>query len=97
VSGSYREVWRPRGSQRSPEERRKAHNDHSDDDPREIRGAHCIRGAFVGWYSYPFVDVTELAYRAALLNCVGIAALFLACGGLALVADRRLSPAPGTG
>jgi hypothetical protein len=35
--------------------------------------------------------------RRVLLNCVGIAVLFLACGGPALVADRRLAPAPGTG
>jgi len=40
--------------------------------------------------------VTEPGYRTVLLNSVGIAALFLACGGLALVADRRMAPAPAT-
>ena len=40
------------------------------------------------------MDVAELGYVPVLLNCLGIAALFLACGGLALVADRRLAAVP---
>ena len=55
-----------------------------------------IRGEFAEWYPYPFVDVTELGYATVLANCLGIAALFLACGGLAHLADRRLPPTPAT-
>ena len=55
-----------------------------------------IRGEFADWYPYPFFDVTELGYATVQLNCVGIAALVLACGGFALVVDRRLPHAPGT-
>jgi hypothetical protein len=56
-----------------------------------------VHGAISGWYPYPFVDLGELGYGGVLLSYVGVFALFLACGGLALVADRQLSPAPGTG
>ena len=55
-----------------------------------------VRGAFVDWYPYPFVDVAKLGYGSVLANCLAVAALFLACGGLALVADRRLPPTPAT-
>lgn len=53
-----------------------------------------LHGEIAQWYPYPFVDVAELGYVPVLLNCLGIAALFLACGGLALVADRRLAAVP---
>ena len=36
-----------------------------------------VRGAFTGWYPYPFVDVAELGYPRALLNIAGLIAAFL--------------------
>jgi len=36
-----------------------------------------VRGAMSGYYPYPFVDVGALGYRAALLNSLGIALLFV--------------------
>lgn len=41
-----------------------------------------IRGAFEGWYAYPFLDVATLGASAVALNCAGIGVAFL---GLALV------------
>jgi hypothetical protein len=48
-------------------------------------------GPVTGWYPYPFLNVGEIGYGATLLNCAGIAGLFLALGALALWADRRLT------
>jgi hypothetical protein len=48
-------------------------------------------GPVVRWYPYPFLDVGRIGYGATLLNCAGIAVLFLALAALALWADRRLS------
>ncbi len=36
-----------------------------------------VRGAFVDWYPYPFVDVDQHGLGIVLLNCVGISALML--------------------
>lgn len=54
-----------------------------------------VRGAFVDWYPYPFVDVGLHGYGVVALNSVGVSALML---GLALGAvwlDARLSDAEG--
>jgi hypothetical protein len=56
-----------------------------------------IRGEVTGWFPYPFVDAAHLGYSRVLLNCAGVAALYLACAGLALLADRRLPPASAEG
>jgi hypothetical protein len=40
-------------------------------------GFTLIRGAFVKWYPYPFVDVTRLGYGGTLLNCVWVSLLLL--------------------
>jgi hypothetical protein len=49
-----------------------------------------VRGAVSGWYPYPFINVTVLGYRAALLNALGLTILFFV-SGLALVAwDRQM-------
>jgi hypothetical protein len=61
-----------------------------------------IRGAIVGWYPYPFIDVDELGYGAVLVNCVWIAILYLGVaaalttldGWLARVGDRATGPVP---
>lgn len=46
-------------------------------------GYTLVRGAFVDWYPYPFIDVLENGYPQVLLTCVGVAALM---GGLAVLA-----------
>ncbi|MGO4596079.1 Pr6Pr family membrane protein [Terrabacter sp. 2RAF25] len=48
-------------------------------------------GPVVHWYPYPFIDVDRIGYGSTVLNCVGIAVLFLALATLARRADRRLS------
>ena len=46
------------------------------------------------WYPYPFLDVRDLGYTRAILNCVGVAALMLAVASLYRWLDGRLRPAP---
>lgn len=52
-----------------------------------------IRGAVIGWYPYPFLDVTRLGYAKAVLNCAWVALLLLGLAAAAVAADRRL-PGP---
>jgi hypothetical protein len=49
-----------------------------------------IRGEFVGFYPYPFVDVSEHGYGRVLLNCLLVAVLFLALAAGATYLDSRL-------
>ena len=49
-----------------------------------------VRGAFVGFYPYPFVNVDEHGYGRVLLNCLLVAVLFLALAAGATTLDRRL-------
>jgi hypothetical protein len=49
-----------------------------------------VRGEIVGFYPYPFVDVTEHGYPRVLLNCLLVAVLFLALAAGATFLDRRL-------
>ncbi|MFG1816096.1 Pr6Pr family membrane protein [Kribbella sp. NPDC049174] len=49
-----------------------------------------VRGEFVGFYPYPFVDVAEHGYPRVLLNCLLVAVLFLALAAGATSLDRRL-------
>ena len=49
-----------------------------------------IRGEFVGFYPYPFVNVDEHGYGRVLLNCLLVAILFLALAAGATYLDRRL-------
>jgi hypothetical protein len=53
-----------------------------------------VRGAFVGWYPYPFADVGALGYGRVLVNAFWIALLFVAVAAGAHALDRRL-PAGG--
>ncbi|KLN34401.1 hypothetical protein FB00_12690 [Cellulosimicrobium funkei] len=53
-----------------------------------------VRGAVVGWYPYPFLDVGELGLGRALVNTAVVAAVFLALAWLVRVVDGRLRPAP---
>ncbi|TCC42924.1 Pr6Pr family membrane protein [Kribbella sindirgiensis] len=49
-----------------------------------------IRGAFVHFYPYPFVNVDDHGYGRVLLNCLLVAVLFLALAAGATTLDRRL-------
>jgi hypothetical protein len=49
-----------------------------------------VRGEFVGFYPYPFVNVDEHGYGRVLLNCLLVAVLFLALAAGATTLDRRL-------
>lgn len=49
------------------------------------------RGAFEGWYPYPFLDVAQLGAPAVARNCVGIGLAFLALALLLAGLDRALS------
>jgi hypothetical protein len=53
-----------------------------------------VRGAVVGWYPYPFLDVGRLGYGPALVNTAVVAAVFLGLAWLVKVVDSRLRPAP---
>jgi hypothetical protein len=50
-----------------------------------------VRGEFVGFYPYPFIDVNQHGYGQVLLNCLLVAVLFLALAAGATALDRRLS------
>lgn len=50
-----------------------------------------LRGAVVGEYPYPFIDVAALGYLQAVLNAVAVTALFAVLSWLLLLADRRLA------
>ncbi len=49
-----------------------------------------VRGAFVDWYPYPFLDVGEHGYVVVLLNGVGVGVFMVALFFGALCVDRRL-------
>ena len=50
-----------------------------------------IRGAVIGWYPYPFIDVTQLGYAKTILNCVWVALLFLGLAAAATALDTCLT------
>lgn len=50
-----------------------------------------VRGAFIDWYPYPFLDVTVHGYGRVLLNCLMIAVFFVALAAGATALDRLLS------
>ncbi len=54
-------------------------------------GYTLLRGAFVDWYPYPFIDVTEHGYGVVLLNALGISAFLVALALLAFGVDRALT------
>jgi len=49
-----------------------------------------VRGSFVHWYPYPFIDVTTIGYGGALLNCLWVSLLLLALAAGATRLDRVL-------
>lgn len=53
-------------------------------------GFTLIRGSFIHWYPYPFIDVTTLGYGGALLNCFWVSLLWLGLAAGATAVDRAL-------
>ena len=54
-----------------------------------------IRGSVVGWYPYPFVDVSRHGYGGVLLQALIFSAAFAAgAAAFALLGDRRLNANP---
>jgi hypothetical protein len=53
-----------------------------------------IRGAAVGFYPYPFIDVTKLGYAKTILNCVWVAVLLLGLSAAIARIEGRLGRAP---
>lgn len=49
-----------------------------------------VRGAIIGWYPYPFLQVGELGYGRVALNCAGITLLFLGLAACYAGVDRVL-------
>lgn len=49
------------------------------------------RGAAIGWYPYPFLNVETLGYPRALVNCLGIAVAFVAVAALFTALDGWLA------
>lgn len=49
-----------------------------------------IRGAFVHWYPYPFIDVTKLGYGGTFVNCLWVTLLLLGLAAGATAIDLRL-------
>jgi hypothetical protein len=49
-----------------------------------------IRGAFVDWYPYPFVNVTEHGYGVVAVNVIGVGVFMVALFALAHWLDGRL-------
>ncbi|MDA8283166.1 MAG: Pr6Pr family membrane protein [Actinomycetota bacterium] len=54
-------------------------------------GFTLIRGSFVHWYPYPFIDVTKLGYGGTLLNCLWVSLLLLGLAAGATKVDRVLA------
>jgi hypothetical protein len=50
-----------------------------------------IRGEAVGVYPYPFLDVSDLGYARATLNCVVVAVLYVGVAALAVFVDGRVA------
>lgn len=51
-------------------------------------GYTLVRGAIVGWYPYPFMDVIDLGYLRAVMNCAAVVVLGLVLGAMFLAYDR---------
>jgi hypothetical protein len=51
-----------------------------------------IRGAFSGFYPYPFMDVDQLGYARVLINCCGMVVVFVALSFLFVAIGKFLFP-----
>ncbi len=50
-----------------------------------------IRGSFSGFYTYPFINVTNLGLKQALINAAGITAIFIAISFLFITMGNLMS------
>jgi hypothetical protein len=50
-----------------------------------------LRGVFVGWYPYPFIDINVLGYGRALVNAAALTLVFLLAGLIVVALGRWLS------
>lgn len=50
-----------------------------------------VRGAFDGFYPYPFIDVSDLGYARVLMHVAGLAGAFLAGGTLVMALGQILA------
>jgi hypothetical protein len=48
-----------------------------------------IRGAFTGWYPYPFLDVTVIGYPQVWINSGGVTTLFMLLSVLFITLTNR--------
>lgn len=53
-----------------------------------------LRGAFDGFYPYPFIDAGQLGYARVLMNIAGLTAGFLLAGGMLILTGRMLAAKP---
>lgn len=53
-----------------------------------------LRGAFDGFYPYPFIDAGTLGYARVLMNVAGLTAGFLLAGGALILIGRMFVPKP---
>lgn len=53
-----------------------------------------VRGAFVDWYPYPFLDVNEHGYGIVAVYCVAVAVLMFGLAAVAVRLDRMLADRP---
>ncbi|HEX3436452.1 MAG TPA: Pr6Pr family membrane protein [Pseudacidobacterium sp.] len=53
-----------------------------------------LRGAMVGYYPYPFVDVLALGYARVLVNAAGLTVVFWGLGLIVVAASRVMVSAP---
>ena len=52
-----------------------------------------LRGAYPGFYAYPFIDSRNLGYGRVFQNIAGLMVVFIATGFLFLFVDRKLANA----
>jgi hypothetical protein len=50
-----------------------------------------LRGSFVHFYPYPFLDVNQFGYQAVLINCIWVSFAFLVFCLLFIAIGRRMS------
>lgn len=51
-----------------------------------------LRGALIGIYPYPFIDVASLGYLIATRNAFALILVFVLAGGILLVIERSAKP-----
>jgi hypothetical protein len=56
--------------------------------PLGYLGYTLLRGAIVGYYPYPFLDVAALGYARTLLNAAGLTVVFWGLGSIVVAASR---------